>query len=460
MRRTLFASCRTLHIHCTLASATRSLYLAAARARQTGELGCCGTSPPNRSRTQRRSPIIVRGCLRELRHRARPRLPNATLPAQHERPHAIGAHIVRRRRHNPRRQRLEPLVVPPFRLGHLVAYLLRQIIEGPCRGPCPVLQAHRTALLGLEVPLRSLHGVPRVVERCTEVVVRLGPVGPQGDGLAESPGCSAPVLFDGVPQAVSHQLQVLVARLRGVPGQLLRGLAMPLLHRPTILRHLPTHLQPLAPGFPGQLTQHQYVVGTLYLRHFGQTGCFSRSSPISDGILAQPKQARLGASDASGGATLSSAAGGAAATSVPSPSAFSAVSASRTSLVPAPRSGCRCRSLASSGLGPRSGSASHSPRTASSRASVIGACLLQHLRAPQYATAPGKKRESASKPVRGEPNLRAKRVYYCTGWFTECISHDGHVATNVSMSARAAGPGRWVQTIIETETHRSSVPPT
>eukprot|EP00964_Phaeocystis_antarctica_P152022 scaffold119742_cov39-Phaeocystis_antarctica.AAC.1 len=64
-----------------------------------------------------------------------------------------------------------------------------------------------------------------------------------------------------------------------------------------------------APGFPGQLTQHQYVVGTLYLTHFGHTGCFSRSSPISDGSRAQPKQARLTAT--SGGAPPSPAAGGA-----------------------------------------------------------------------------------------------------------------------------------------------------
>ena len=38
-----------------------------------------------------------------------------------------------------------------------------------------------------------------------------------------------------------------------------------------------------------------------------------------------------------------------------SEAAFSAVSASRTSLVPAPRSGCCSRSLASNGLGPSSG---------------------------------------------------------------------------------------------------------
>ena len=44
-----------------------------------------------------------------------------------------------------------------------------------------------------------------------------------------------------------------------------------------------------------------YVVGTFSLTHIGQTGCFSRPSPISDGSRAQPKQARLGASDAFGG---------------------------------------------------------------------------------------------------------------------------------------------------------------
>eukprot|EP00964_Phaeocystis_antarctica_P052525 scaffold30768_cov68-Phaeocystis_antarctica.AAC.3 len=137
-------------------------------------------------------------------------------------------------------------------------------------------------------------------------------------------------------------------------------------------------------GFPGQLTQHQYVVGTFSLTQIGQTSCFSRSSPISDGSRAQPKQARLGASDADKGVPPLPAAGGAAtaggvaaaasaAASVASPSALSAISASRTSLLPAARSGCCSRSLASSGLGPRPGSASHSPRTASRRASAIGA---------------------------------------------------------------------------------------
>eukprot|EP00964_Phaeocystis_antarctica_P006601 scaffold3576_cov69-Phaeocystis_antarctica.AAC.2 len=149
-----------------------------------------------------------------------------------------------------------------------------------------------------------------------------------------------------------------------------------------------------AAGFPGQLTQHQYVVGTFSLTQIGQTSCFTRLSPISDGSLAQPKQARLTAtpegtppSSAVAGTT---AAGGAAAASVASLSAFSASSASRTSLLPAPRPGCCSRSLASSGLGPSSGSASHSPRTASRRASDIGACLLQRLHARgSYATAPG-----------------------------------------------------------------------
>eukprot|EP00964_Phaeocystis_antarctica_P085142 scaffold53730_cov41-Phaeocystis_antarctica.AAC.1 len=97
-------------------------------------------------------------------------------------------------------------------------------------------------------------------------------------------------------------------------------------------------------------------------------GCFSRPSSMSDGSLRQPMHARL--SDAFGGAPPSSAAGGAAAADVvASLSAFSAASASRTSLVAAPRSGCCDRSLASSGLNPRSGSATRSPRTASRRAS-------------------------------------------------------------------------------------------
>eukprot|EP00964_Phaeocystis_antarctica_P066931 scaffold40501_cov65-Phaeocystis_antarctica.AAC.2 len=151
-----------------------------------------------------------------------------------------------------------------------------------------------------------------------------------------------------------------------------------------------------APGFPGQLTQHQYVVGTFSLTQIGQTSCFSRSSPISDGSLAQPKQARLIASDAGKGAPPSSAVGGvaaaggtssagggtAAAASVASRSAFSDASASRTSLLPAPRSGCCSRSLASSGLGPRPGLASHSPRTASRRPSAM--------RQPQRRPAHGK----------------------------------------------------------------------
>eukprot|EP00964_Phaeocystis_antarctica_P048207 scaffold27899_cov66-Phaeocystis_antarctica.AAC.2 len=84
------------------------------------------------------------------------------------------------------------------------------------------------------------------------------------------------------------------------------------------------------------------------------------------------------ASDAGKGVRPSPAAGGvaaaggaAAAALAASLSAFSAVSASRTSLLPAPRSGCCSRSLASSGLGPSPGSASHSPRTASRRPSAM-----------------------------------------------------------------------------------------
>eukprot|EP00964_Phaeocystis_antarctica_P056253 scaffold33182_cov56-Phaeocystis_antarctica.AAC.2 len=101
-------------------------------------------------------------------------------------------------------------------------------------------------------------------------------------------------------------------------------------------------------------------------------------------------QARLSAtgkgappSSAAGGAAASAAGGAAAAALAASLSAFSAASASRTSLVAAPRSGCCSRSLASSGLKPRSGSASRKPRTASRRASGVQGSLMRRCpRAP------------------------------------------------------------------------------
>eukprot|EP00964_Phaeocystis_antarctica_P064049 scaffold38490_cov62-Phaeocystis_antarctica.AAC.4 len=208
-----------------------------------------GTSPldrrdgfPRWSRVQRRSPIKARGRLLELRCRARPHRPSAHLPAQHDGPHLVGYQIVRRRPHNPRRQCVELLVVPPLRLGHLGARLLCQHAEDPCRGHCPALRAHRVALLRLEEPLRGLHQVRRVTERCTEVAVRLGPVGPQCDGFTVDLGFFTPVLFDGVPHALGQQLLVLVAGLRGNQGCLLRDLAIQLLHNPSILIHLPMHL--------------------------------------------------------------------------------------------------------------------------------------------------------------------------------------------------------------------------
>eukprot|EP00964_Phaeocystis_antarctica_P015302 scaffold8462_cov64-Phaeocystis_antarctica.AAC.5 len=89
-------------------------------------------------------------------------------------------------------------------------------------------------------------------------------------------------------------------------------------------------------------------------------------------------QARLSATFE--GAPPSSAAGGAVAASAASLSVFSAASASRTSLVAAPRSGCCARSLASSGLKPRSGSATRRPRTASSRASGVQGSLMRGAR--------------------------------------------------------------------------------
>eukprot|EP00964_Phaeocystis_antarctica_P071558 scaffold43683_cov42-Phaeocystis_antarctica.AAC.2 len=104
----------------------------AAPGRITGELGC-----HRRSIGERRSPLVVRSRLPELRCRARPRLPSTSTPTQRISTHGVGSLIVRRRPHDPRRQRLEPLVVPPLRLGHLVAHLLPQQVEGPCRAPWP-----------------------------------------------------------------------------------------------------------------------------------------------------------------------------------------------------------------------------------------------------------------------------------------------------------------------------------
>eukprot|EP00964_Phaeocystis_antarctica_P010576 scaffold5825_cov56-Phaeocystis_antarctica.AAC.4 len=149
--------------------------MAAAPGRETGFIGFHG-----RSIGQRRHPLKVRGCLLELRCRARPRLTRIPRrPAQHQSPHLVGLPIVRRRPHNPHRQRLELLVVPPLRLGHLVVALRQpQHVKGTCRGLCPLLRAHRKALLGLEVTLCGLHVVPRVVEHSTEVGVRHGLVGP------------------------------------------------------------------------------------------------------------------------------------------------------------------------------------------------------------------------------------------------------------------------------------------
>eukprot|EP00964_Phaeocystis_antarctica_P060620 scaffold36150_cov54-Phaeocystis_antarctica.AAC.5 len=117
-------------------------------------------------------------------------------------------------------------------------------------------------------------------------------------------------------------------------------------------------------------------------------------------------QARLSAtfegapsSSAAGGAAASAAGGGAAAAVAASLSAFSAFSASRTSLVAAPRSGCCARSLASSGLKPRSGSATRSPRTASRRASD------SHMRGASRGKEP---LPSVARPRQSTPHARAR----------------------------------------------------
>ena len=61
------------------------------------------------------------------------------------------------------------------------------------------------------------------VERYTEVVVRLGLVGPQRDGLTIGPGCSARVLLGKAPRALSQQLRVIVARLRHRSARLVKS---------------------------------------------------------------------------------------------------------------------------------------------------------------------------------------------------------------------------------------------
>eukprot|EP00964_Phaeocystis_antarctica_P132893 scaffold97047_cov54-Phaeocystis_antarctica.AAC.1 len=261
----------------------------ASAAQPTGPLLRFGTGPPawergfhRRSVAQRRSPVVMRGRLLELCCGARPRLPSVAPPAQHIRPHAAGSLIVRRRPHNPRRQRLERLVVPPLRLGHLGAHLLPQHVEGLCRGLCPVLRAHGKPPLGLEVPLRGLRVVPRAVERCTEVVVRHGLVGLQGDGLAIGLGCSAPVLLRLAPVALSQQLVPFVARLRGDAGRLLRGLAILPLHHPAIL--------PLLPLLPQLLVKHPVQLPSARVRRAVDAAEVRRrqlliAAHVADGVL-------------------------------------------------------------------------------------------------------------------------------------------------------------------------------
>eukprot|EP00964_Phaeocystis_antarctica_P096331 scaffold62643_cov56-Phaeocystis_antarctica.AAC.1 len=223
----------------------------------------------HRSTGQRRSPLVMRGRLLELCCRARPRLPNDGLPEQHHGPHVDAWRMVRRRPHNPRRQRLEPLVVPPLRLGHLGAHVLSQRVKGRCRGLCPV-------------SLCGLHVVPRVVERCTKVEVRRGPVGPQCDGLAVDPGCSAPVTLRAVLHALSHQLRVLAARLLGGAGLLLRGHASLLPPRPAIL--------PLLPVLPHLLVKRPVQLPNAWVRRAVHAAEVRRrhllvAAHLTDGVL-------------------------------------------------------------------------------------------------------------------------------------------------------------------------------
>eukprot|EP00964_Phaeocystis_antarctica_P125237 scaffold88861_cov60-Phaeocystis_antarctica.AAC.4 len=130
--------------------------------------------------------------------------------------------------------------------GHLVALREHNRVEGPCCGLCPpLLRALRIAHRGLKETLRGLHVLPHIDEHCSEVIVRVGCLGPQGDGLAVGLACSAPVLLREVTRARTYQFIVHVARLLGDPGCPSRDLAKLLLHHPAILVLLPLLPQPL-----------------------------------------------------------------------------------------------------------------------------------------------------------------------------------------------------------------------
>eukprot|EP00964_Phaeocystis_antarctica_P080184 scaffold50058_cov60-Phaeocystis_antarctica.AAC.4 len=125
--------------------------------------------------------------------------------------------------------------------------------------------------------------VPRVGKLVAEVEIRRGVVGPQGDGLAVGPGCSAAILPRGVPDTLSHQPQVLVARLRGAPGLTLRELAIPLPPRPTTLL-------PLLPLLPQLLVEHPVQLPRARVRRAVDVAEVRRrqlliAAHITDGVL-------------------------------------------------------------------------------------------------------------------------------------------------------------------------------
>eukprot|EP00964_Phaeocystis_antarctica_P061640 scaffold36844_cov58-Phaeocystis_antarctica.AAC.6 len=85
-----------------------------------------------------------------------------------------------------------------------------------------------------------------------------------------------------MPHALSQQLRVLVARLRGIPGQLLRLLAIPPLQRPTILLPLPS--------LPQLLVKHPVQLPSARVRRAVDAAEVRRRQPliaahIADGVL-------------------------------------------------------------------------------------------------------------------------------------------------------------------------------
>jgi hypothetical protein len=135
---------------------------------------------------------------------------------------------------------LSPSSFHHVRLGHLGARLVHQQVERPLQWPVPSpASPPESAPFGPKEPLRRLHVVPRVVERCTEVEVRGWACRDSARWPRGRPwllSCASRPWKCTAQLALSDQLVVRVARLRSDAGLLFRLLAFPPLPLPAILR--------------------------------------------------------------------------------------------------------------------------------------------------------------------------------------------------------------------------------